>query len=247
MKIKRVIIDGLLDGEKNIYLDLKDNVNILAGHNGSEKTETLHNIIGVLKSALEETIFEPHIPVTGKIRIEFNEDLKVVWTPGSIAKIEYTRELHDAKGYITKNLSIFNHWADEYWDPDEIIEEVKQNIKNYDLDLKQEFFQDIFNDKNFEILEVDGEFCISKQDINRLLKIDDLSIGELLLLLIMTRPGIDQNGIYVLDTPEFHICLDYQYELIDNLQKYYPNLQLILSTHSPSLLGKEWGNTVIHI
>ena len=49
-----------------------------------------------------------------------------------------------------------------------------------------------------------------------------------------------------MDEPEISLHIDMQYTLIDNLLKLNPNVQLIVSTHSPSIFGLGWGDKVVY-
>ena len=76
----------------------------------------------------------------------------------------------------------------------------------------------------------------------------NLSAGEKQLLIIFLTVLLEKRQEYILimDEPEISIHIDMQYSLIDNLRKLNPQLQLILSTHSPAIFGAGWGEKVVY-
>ena len=76
----------------------------------------------------------------------------------------------------------------------------------------------------------------------------NLSAGEkqLLIILLTTLLERRQEYILIMDEPEISLHIDMQYTLIDNLLKLNPNVQLIVSTHSPSIFGSGWGDKVVY-
>lgn len=76
----------------------------------------------------------------------------------------------------------------------------------------------------------------------------NLSAGEkqLLIILLTTLLERRQEYILIMDEPEISLHIDMQYSLIDNLLKLNPNVQLIVTTHSPSIFGAGWGDKVVY-
>jgi predicted ATPase len=48
---------------------------------------------------------------------------------------------------------------------------------------------------------------------------------------------LDPTGIVLIDEPETHFHLSMQYEILPLLSKLFPNLQLIIATHSPAVIS----------
>ena len=84
---------------------------------------------------------------------------------------------------------------------------------------------------------------------NQILPIDALSSGEKQILLILLRVFLlDRKSGYVLiDEPENSLDISWQFELIDILVKLNPNAQYFITTHSPSIFGKGWGDKIIYM
>ncbi len=83
------------------------------------------------------------------------------------------------------------------------------------------------------------------------LQVDRLSDGEKLLLAIagdiarrmaILNPGVDNplhgEGVVLIDEIEQHLHPKWQREIIGNLRRTFPNVQFIVSTHSPQVLGE---------
>ena len=75
----------------------------------------------------------------------------------------------------------------------------------------------------------------------------DLSSGEKQILYIFLKVLLQEEKDYVLfmDEPEVTLHIHWQEKLIENIRLINPNCQLIITTHSPSLLNVKWrGRTV---
>jgi predicted ATP-binding protein involved in virulence len=82
------------------------------------------------------------------------------------------------------------------------------------------------------------------------LKIDQLSDGEKMLLLVVSdlarrlsiaNPGMEDslqgNGVVLIDEVDLHLHPQWQREVIPALGKTFPNCQFITTTHSPQVLS----------
>ena len=77
----------------------------------------------------------------------------------------------------------------------------------------------------------------------------DLSSGEKQILYIMLKVLLQekQNYIVFMDEPELSLHVDWQEKLIDKTLQLNPNCQLVIATHSPSLLFNGWDSNVVNI
>lgn len=87
---------------------------------------------------------------------------------------------------------------------------------------------------------IDGKTSI---DANR------LSSGEKQLLIILLTVLLEDGQEYVLmmDEPEISLHISWQYELLNWILELNPNVQLILTTHSPSIFSDGWGEKAIYM
>lgn len=87
---------------------------------------------------------------------------------------------------------------------------------------------------------IDGKYSISA---------DKLSSGEKQLLIIMLTVLLEdgQEYIMMMDEPEISLHISWQYELLNWILELNPNVQLILTTHSPSIFSDGWGEKAIYM
>ena len=73
-----------------------------------------------------------------------------------------------------------------------------------------------------------------------------LSLGEKQIIIILLSALIQdyQPTVMFLDEPEVSLHVDWQETLIDNIRLLNPNVQLIIATHSPSIIVNGWGGHV---
>ena len=78
---------------------------------------------------------------------------------------------------------------------------------------------------------------------------DKLSSGEKQLLIILLTVLLEDGKEYVLmmDEPEISLHISWQYKLIDWIFELNPNVQLILTTHSPMIFADGWGDMAIYM
>ncbi len=77
----------------------------------------------------------------------------------------------------------------------------------------------------------------------------DLSSGEKQLLIILLTVLLERGEEYILmlDEPEISMHISWQYKLIDMILQLNPNVQIILTTHSPMIFSDGWGDKAIHM
>lgn len=80
-------------------------------------------------------------------------------------------------------------------------------------------------------------------------QLQDLSSGEKQLLLILLRVFLleEKFAVVFLDEPEISLHIGWQQQLLDTLTALNPNAQFFVTTHSPSMFGRGWGNKVIYM
>jgi len=73
-------------------------------------------------------------------------------------------------------------------------------------------------------------------------------IGDLTRRLVLLNPSrenpLDGNGIVLIDEIDLHLHPSWQQTVILNLQKTFPNLQLIVTTHSPQVLSTTYVRSI---
>lgn len=76
-----------------------------------------------------------------------------------------------------------------------------------------------------------------------------LSSGEKQMLIILLTALVQdkQPAIMLMDEPEISLHTDWQETLIDNIRKLNENVQIIIATHSPSIIINGWQDKVFEI
>lgn len=127
---------------------------------------------------------------------------------------------------------------------------VKELRAHFDRSVKMRDICDEFFSPTLEWnkLESDVQFVL-KEDPSKSILPKDLSSGEkqMLILLISTLLQEQQECIVFWDEPEISLHIDWQHILIRKMREINPNMQLIIATHSPSLIYEGWERRVINI
>ena len=86
-------------------------------------------------------------------------------------------------------------------------------------------------------------------DGKTLIDANNLSSGEKQLLIILLTVLLEDGQEYVLmmDEPEISMHISWQYKLIDMILQLNPNVQILLTTHSPSIFSNGWGDKAIYM
>ena len=121
-----------------------------------------------------------------------------------------------------------------------------------DIYSQKSLFEDIMNEflkdsgKKIDLTKSKPEFVLES---GRRISMYDLSSGEKQILYIMLKVLLQEKKEYImfLDEPEISLHIDWQEVLIDKILKLNPNCQIIISTHSPSLLFDGWDSKVKNI
>ena len=76
-----------------------------------------------------------------------------------------------------------------------------------------------------------------------------LSSGEKQMLVILLTVLVEDNKNYVLfmDEPEVSLHVEWQKRLIDLVIELNPNVQIILTTHSPAVVMNGWIDHVTEV
>lgn len=76
-----------------------------------------------------------------------------------------------------------------------------------------------------------------------------LSSGEKHMIIILLTALVQDNkhAIMIMDEPEISLHTDWQKNLISNIRKLNPNVQLIIATHSPAIVMNGWQDKIFQI
>ena len=119
------------------------------------------------------------------------------------------------------------------------------------LSLKKKRFQDIvdelFEETGKKIVRTENEIRFSQ--IGEVLMPYQLSSGEKQMLAILLTVLVEDDQPYVLfmDEPEVSLHIEWQKRLIDLCLELNPNVQIILTTHSPAVVMNGWVDSVTEV
>ena len=111
----------------------------------------------------------------------------------------------------------------------------------------QDLIDDLFQDTGKRIIRTENEIRFTQ--IGETLVPYQLSSGEKQMLAILLTVLVEDNEPYVLfmDEPEVSLHIDWQQRLIDLILELNPNVQIILTTHSPAVIMNGWMDKVTEV
>ncbi len=260
--IRRIEIDGLW-GRYNIAWDLRPDVNIISGINGVGKTTILNRSVGYLEQLSGEVTSDKK----NGVRVFFDNP-KATSIPYDVIRSydrplimgEFTARMADKnvkseldwqlyllqRRYLDYQVNVGNKMIELLASGDE--EGQKQaaqvsSAKRRFQDMIDELFS--YTNKTIDRKRNDIAFY---QDGELLLPYK-LSSGEKQMLLILLTVLVQDNGYWVLfmDEPEASLHIEWQQKLISMIRELNPNVQIILSTHSPAVIMEGWLDAVTEV
>lgn len=113
--------------------------------------------------------------------------------------------------------------------------------------LFQNIIDNLFADTGKTIIRTANEVLFKMG--NRQLDVHCLSSGEKQILIILLTVLVENNEPFVLlmDEPEASLHVDWQQQLILLILQLNPNVQIILTTHSPAVIMNGWIDCVTEV
>ena len=256
--IRRIEIDSLWSGKKHIVWELNRQVNILSGSNGQGKSTILNKVVKGLSAGGE---FPSHMLKGVKLEVE-PEDAK--WIRYDVIRSLDSPVLDlDTMAHVDTRISSaldfqLYHLQRKYLDyqvniGNRIIAELQSGNTDaaQQLSMQKKRFQDIvddlFSETGKKIVRTENEIRFSQ--IGETLVPYQLSIGEKQMLAILLTVLVEDNQPCVLfmDEPEVSLHIEWQKRLIDLCLELNPNVQIILTTHSPAVVMNGWVDAVTEV
>ena len=105
----------------------------------------------------------------------------------------------------------------------------------------------MFSETGKKIIRTENEIRFTQ--IGEVLMPSQLSSGEKQMLAILLTVLVEDGQDYVLfmDEPEVSLHIDWQKRLIDLILELNPNVQIILTTHSPAVIMNGWLDDVTEV
>lgn len=261
--IKSVSIDNLW-GKLTVKWDLRPDVNILSGINGVGKSTILNRIISFIEAHEGDTSPNTN-PIEG-VKIEFDNPQADFIKYNVIRSYDRPLMLKEVASKVDHNISSELDWQ---------LYLLQQRYLDYQVNVANRMIECLASDdeavrasashliqakKRFQDL-LDQLFSYTRKKIIR--KRNDiafeqegrtilpyqLSSGEKQMILILLTTLVQDNEPYVLfmDEPEASLHIEWQQKLIAIIKELNPNVQLILTTHSPAVIMEGWLDAVTEV
>ena len=260
--IRRIEISGLWH-RYDIAWDLRPDVNILAGINGVGKTTILNRSVGYLE---HHTMGQMKNSELAGVRVFFDNP-EATFIPYDVIRSydrplimgDFTAHMADPnvhseldwqlyllqRRYLDYQVNVGNRMIELLNGDDE------QRARAPQLSQPKRKFQDMVDElfaytrKTIDRKSNDIAFY---QDGERLLPYK-LSSGEkqmlVILLTVLVREGT--HSVLFMDEPEASLHIEWQQKLIGMIRRLNPDVQLILSTHSPAVIMEGWLDSVTEV
>lgn len=258
--IKRIEIHGLW-GRKNISWELNPEVNILSGINGGGKSTILNKSVNTLD-----------VLQGGSLSNEEMQGVKFVFSPEDANYIHYDvirsfdRPL--LHGDLMEKMADKNVKSELDWQLYQLQRrylDYQVNVGNriiecltsgnaeaaasisYPKTKFQDLVDELFGETGKTILRKSNEILF-EQDGDTLYPYQ-LSSGEKQMLVILLTVLVQDNrrGVLFMDEPEVSLHVEWQQRLISLIRELNPNVQIVLTTHSPAMIMDGWMDAVTEV
>lgn len=240
-------VTGLWNEKDICWESINPDMNILVGINGSGKTTLMNLMYSYFwdPKALKKLIYNDIHAIPDKGQWELPNVVYVRNLDVPTRRKEESPLLQELDNAVYQNkvgVSFFNYRM-KMIDYPERYHEISDNIKRFG-DLVDKMFAE--TGKNMKIKDSKIVFESAR---GNMCELKDLSSGEKQLLLILLRVFLleKQRAVIFMDEPEISLHIGWQQMLLDVLTKLNPNAQFFVTTHSPSMFGRGWGEKVVYM
>ena len=262
--IKRIEIKGIW-GWKNIAWDLRPDVNILSGINGIGKSTIVNQAVHVLhllsggeldKQILPENVrfvFSPEDASYIRFDVIRSFDRPLIHSEllekmaDKNVKTELDWQLYQLqRRYLDYQVNIGNRIIEclTSGGPDG---QLRAAEMSYPKTKFQDLMDDLFGETGKKIIRKSNEILF-EQD-GDILYPYQLSSGEKQILVILLTVLVQDNrrGVLFMDEPEVSLHVEWQQRLISLIRQLNPNVQIVLTTHSPAVIMDGWLDAVTEV
>ena len=260
--IRRLEIKSLWSGHKHIVWELRPGVNVLSGGNGAGKSTILNRMEQELRTA----------PMSGEILGGKHLGVTIDFYPSDATSIRYDiirsfdrqllqgdrlRTLTDAavsteldwqlyqlqRRYLDYQVNVGNRMIQLLTSGAPNAKEEATEASAYKT-MFLDLVDDLFSETGKRIDRTSNE--LSFLQFGEQLSPYKLSSGEKQMLIILLTALTQDRQPYVLfmDEPEASLHFEWQKRLIDMVLQLNPNVQIILTTHSPAVVMNGWADCV---
>ena len=259
--IEQIEIDSLWSGKKHVVWNLDRKVNILSGVNGMGKSTILNKVIKGLYAGGE---FPSHMLKGVRLKV-FPEDAK--WIRFDVIR-SFDRPLINRERIERLDINLATELDWQLFQLQRKYLDYQVNIGNRIIEVLQaggpdaaeragqlsepkrkfqDMLDDLFADTGKKIVRTENEIMFSQ--IGETLYPYQLSSGEKQILAILLTVLVQDNlpHVFFMDEPEVSLHIEWQKVLIDRIVELNPNVQVILTTHSPAVIMNGWMDAVTEV
>lgn len=259
--IEQVEIESLWSGRRHVEWNLDRKVNVLSGINGVGKSTILNKLVksvGITGDIYNHLLKGVHIKVNPAdathIRFDvirsfdrplLNADMLSEVGANLVTELDWQLFKLQRK-FLDYQVNIGNRIiaALQSGKPDAAVkaQQLSEPKKKF-----QDLIDNLFSDTGKKIIRTENEIRFTQ--IGETLHPYQLSSGEKQMLVILLTVLIEDNLPYVLfmDEPEVSLHIEWQKRLIDLILDLNPNVQIILTTHSPAVIMNGWMDNVTEV
>ena len=261
--IQQIEIDSLWSGKRHVVWNLDRQVNILSGINGVGKSTILNKVVKGLSAGGE---FPSHMLKGVRLKV-VPEDAR--WIRYDVIR-SFDRPLVNPVSADKLNTSLADLATEldiqlfflqrKYLDyqvniGNKMIEllsgDEEQRSLAPSLSLPKRKFQDMIDELfsyTHKTIDRKSNDIVFYQNGERLLPYK-LSSGEkqMLVILLTVLVRDDDHCVLFMDEPEASLHIEWQQKLIGMIRNLNPNVQLILTTHSPAVIMEGWLDAVTEV
>ena len=260
--IQRIEIDSLWSGQKHIVWDLHRKVNILSGVNGVGKSTILNKVILKLLEAMKENCpVKPDVKLTyypedaTTVRFDVIRSFDRPLIHGNLLeKLADTRvateldwQLYQLqRRFLDYQVNVGNRMIAMLTSGDPEAKEKAQQAAQARVQF-QDMVDELLRETGKKIVRTSNE--IQMEQFGEVLSPYKLSSGEKQMLAILLTVLVEDRQPYVLfmDEPEVSLHIEWQQKLISLIRQLNPNVQIILTTHSPAVIMNGWMDAVTEV
>lgn len=259
--IEQIEIDSLWSGRRQVKWDLDKQVNILSGVNGEGKSTIINKVVKGLSQGGE---FPSHMLKGVRLKV-YPADAK--WIRYDVIR-SFDRPLINVEAVAKMDISLATELDWQLFQLQRKYLDYQVNIGNRIIEVLQSGKPDAaeeaqkismpkkrFHDIIDELFSSTGKKIVRSENEIRFSQIGEtlvpyqLSSGEKQMLAILLTVLVEDNKPYVLfmDEPEVSLHVEWQKQLIDLILELNPNVQIILTTHSPAVIMNGWIDSVTEV
>lgn len=259
--IGKIEIDSLWSGTRHVEWELRPDVNILSGVNGVGKSTILNRVVKNLMSvdrlakAMDgvKLTFVPEEADNVKFDVIRSFDRPLISSEilSRVADISLRSELDFQlyqlqRRFLDYQVNMSNRMVELFTTQSPDAQQQAQEIaaeKNHFYDL----VDSLFADTGKTVLRTSNEIMLMQRDEK--LTPYQLSSGEKQMLIILMTVLVQdrQQCTLFMDEPEISLHVEWQQKLVGLIRDLNPNVQIILTTHSPAVVMDGWTDCVTDV